>query len=100
MITMRMHYKSASQIVEFIGRRGDWVYNTSSGEVRLCDGITPGGIAIGSGGGGSPELPLGGTVGQALVKIDSADYNVQWATPAGGGGGLTSAQALARGLGA
>jgi len=31
-------------------------------------------------------LPVGGTTGQVLSKINSADYNVQWSTPSGGGG--------------
>lgn len=31
-------------------------------------------------------LPAGGTAGQVLEKIDGTDYNVQWATPSGGGG--------------
>ena len=29
-------------------------------------------------------LPIGGTAGQVLEKIDGTDYNVQWATPSGG----------------
>jgi hypothetical protein len=31
-------------------------------------------------------LPLGGTTGQVLAKIDGTDYNTQWSTPSGGGG--------------
>ena len=30
-------------------------------------------------------VPAGGTVGQVLEKIDSADYNTQWSTPSSGG---------------
>jgi hypothetical protein len=30
-------------------------------------------------------LPLGGTTGQVLAKIDGTDYNTQWSTPSGGG---------------
>ena len=33
-------------------------------------------------------VPTGGTAGQILEKIDATDYNMQWATPGGGGGGL------------
>lgn len=29
-----------------------------------------------------PGLPVGGTAGQIAIKIDSTDFNVQWATPA------------------
>lgn len=31
-------------------------------------------------------LPSGGTTGQALVKVNATNYNVQWATVSGGGG--------------
>jgi hypothetical protein len=33
-------------------------------------------------------IPAGGTAGQALAKVDSADYNVSWQTISGGGGGV------------
>lgn len=32
------------------------------------------------------SVPAGGTAGQVLEKVDATDNNVQWATPAGGGG--------------
>jgi hypothetical protein len=32
-------------------------------------------------------VPVGGTAGQVLSKVDSTDYNTQWVTPSGGGGG-------------
>lgn len=32
-------------------------------------------------------LPVGGTAGQVLTKQSSADYDADWATPSGGGGG-------------
>ena len=32
-------------------------------------------------------VPAGGTAGQVLSKINSTDYNTQWVTPSGGGGG-------------
>lgn len=39
-------------------------------------------------------VPVGGTTGQVLAKINATDYNTQWITPAAGGGGsLTSSQA-------
>jgi hypothetical protein len=34
-------------------------------------------------------VPVGGTTGQVLSKIDGTDYNTQWVT-GGGGGGVTS----------
>ena len=37
--------------------------------------------------GDSRLLIAGGTAGQVLEKVDGTDYNVQWATPSGGGGG-------------
>ena len=32
-------------------------------------------------------VPTGGTAGQVLTKVDGTDYNTQWSTPSGGGGG-------------
>lgn len=37
-------------------------------------------------------VPTGGTAGQVLEKIDGTDYNTQWVTPAGGGGGGIAAE--------
>jgi hypothetical protein len=28
-----------------------------------------------------PGVPIGGTAGQVLAKIDSTNYNTQWVTP-------------------
>lgn len=32
-------------------------------------------------------VPVGGTTGQVLTKIDNTNYNTSWQTPTGGGGG-------------
>ena len=34
-------------------------------------------------------IPAGGTAVQVVTKIDSTDYNTNWQTPSGGGGGLS-----------
>ena len=39
-------------------------------------------------------VPTGGTAGQVLRKIDGADYNTEWATPAAGGGSTQGKQAI------
>ena len=51
-------------------------------------------VVIGSSvtGPAGPGVPVGGTTGQALTKIDGTDYNTQWTT--GGGGGVTDHGAL------
>lgn len=36
-------------------------------------------------------LPTGGTDGQVLTKLSSTDYDADWETPAGGGGGSVTA---------
>ena len=41
-------------------------------------------------------VPAGGTAGQVLSKIDGTNYNTQWTTPSGGGGGLSSAEVRRR----
>ena len=42
---------------------------------------------VGDDGAAGVGVPVGGTTGQVLSKIDGTDYNTEWATPAGGGGG-------------
>jgi hypothetical protein len=32
-------------------------------------------------------VPVGGSTGQVLAKIDGTNYNTQWVTSSGGGGG-------------
>lgn len=39
-------------------------------------------------------VPVGGTAGQVLSKIDATNYNTQWVTPSTGGGGLTAQTAV------
>jgi hypothetical protein len=36
---------------------------------------------------GVGNVPVGGTAGQVLAKIDSANYNTEWVNQSGGGGG-------------
>ena len=57
-----------TEIEEFIGEEGNIFFNVTTGELRLSNGTTPGGISLGSGGGtvndtfstikvsGSPDL--------------------------------------------
>ena len=33
-----------------------------------------------------PGVPVGGTAGQVLTKVDGSDYNTEWKDPTGGGG--------------
>ena len=37
----------------------------------------------------SVPVPSGGTTGQVLSKVNATDYNLQWSTPASGGGAST-----------
>ena len=46
--------------------------------------------ADGADGADGQGVPVGGTAGQVLAKIDSTDYNTQWVAQSGGGGGLTN----------
>jgi len=46
-----------------------------------------GGGTVGPPGPAGPGVPAGGTAGQVLEKISSADYATAWSTPAAGAGG-------------
>ena len=48
------------------------------------DGVSTGVSATGPQGPAGPGVPTGGTAGQVLTKVDSTDYNTQWATASGG----------------
>lgn len=48
---------------------GEWSYKDDTGAVTSLQG--PAGAGV----------PVGGTAGQALTKIDGTDYNTQWSTP-------------------
>jgi len=39
----------------------------------------------GSNGSNGQGVPVGGTTGQHLVKVNATDFNTEWSTPAGGG---------------
>jgi len=83
-------YGEAGVIVtEFVGARPTavgmgWVtFRSGDPAFPVWHGETGGG----GGGEATNGLPAGGTAGQALTKIDATDYNAQWATLSGGGGG-------------
>ena len=44
--------------------------------------------ATGPAGPTGPGVPVGGTAGQVLAKVDSDNYDTQWVTPSAGGGGF------------
>ncbi|MDM4772612.1 hypothetical protein [Solimonas sp. SE-A11] len=46
-----------------------------------------------------PGVPVGGSAGQVLAKVDGTDYNTQWTTPTAGAGGGASVQLRANKLG-
>ena len=54
------------------GTSGEIYFNTASTILRYHNGTSWQNFA------GSGSLPIGGTAGQLLTKIDSADYNAQW----------------------
>jgi hypothetical protein len=94
----------SSGVNDYIGNKGQIFYDEDIGELRLSDGVAPGGISITLGGGGAgptgpqgpqgitgpqgPQgrgVPAGGITGQSLVKVSSTDYDTTWATVTGGG---------------
>ncbi len=62
------------------------VTGTVDGRDVATDGTKLDGVETGA---QATKLPTGGTAGQVLEKIDGTNYNVQWATPSGGGGGVS-----------
>ena len=56
---------------EFIGEKGTIFFNEDLGDLRLSDGITPGGVIVsgGGGGGGNYVLPTATTTVKGGVLI-------------------------------
>lgn len=67
-----------ADINEFVGERGNIFFDTVTGEFRLSDGETPGGIPLGTGGGGGSNyvLPTASTTIKGGVKIDGTSITI------------------------
>lgn len=86
-VTVLIGNSASPVVVQNIGPVPDasspvWIVNLGSGRMICVGSQDPAP-------GGTPELPVGGTTGQALVKASNADYDVAWATVGGGGGPST-----------
>ena len=70
--------RTAVPVANFIGEKGRLFYDEATGALYLSDGVTPGGIAISGGGGGTATYPSQtGHTGQFLQTNGST---VLWAT--------------------
>lgn len=66
-----------SEFEEYIGEQGQLFFNVETGELRLGDDITPGGISVGGGGGGGTYiLPTASTTVKGGVKVDGTTITV------------------------
>ena len=61
---------------EFIGNKGQLFYDEDTGELRLSDGETPGGISVGGGGGSGYVLPTASTTVKGGVKVDGVTITI------------------------
>jgi hypothetical protein len=64
-----------NDIEEFVGEEGNLFFNVETGELRLSDGITPGGISVG-GSGGSYTLPTASATVKGGIKIDGTSITI------------------------
>lgn len=64
-----------AEIDEFVGEEGNLFFDVETGELRLSDGVTPGGISLGSGG-GSYVLPTASTTTKGGVKVDGTTITI------------------------
>ena len=68
-----------NDIENFVGDEGNIFFNVETGELRLSDGTTPGGIGIGGGGGGGGGnyvLPTASTSVKGGIKIDGTTITI------------------------
>lgn len=67
-----------TDIDAFVGEEGNLFFNIETGEIRLSDGLTEGGIPVsgGGGGGGNYVLPTASTTVKGGVKIDGTTIRI------------------------
>lgn len=65
-----------SDIEAYVGQAGNLFFDIETGDFRLSDGVTPGGISLGSGGGGY-VLPTASTITKGGVKIDGDTIRIE-----------------------
>jgi hypothetical protein len=66
-----------TDIDTFVGEEGNLFFNTETGEIRLSDGLTEGGIAVSGGGGdGTYTLPTASTTIKGGVKVDGSTISI------------------------
>jgi hypothetical protein len=65
-----------SEIEDFVGEEGNLFFNIETGELRLSDGVTPGGSSVGGSGGGSYTLPTASTTVKGGVKVDGTTIQI------------------------
>lgn len=65
-----------SDIEAYVGQVGNLFFNIETGELRLSDGVTPGGIPLGGGGGGTYILPTASTTIKGGVKVDGTTITI------------------------
>ena len=54
--------KSVANIATFIGEKGNLFYDTTNGNLRISDGVTPGGNPVGAGGSGLGDRLVNGSL--------------------------------------
>jgi len=80
------------EITDFVGDEGNIFFNVETGELRLSDGVTPGGLSI-SGVGGAivsetePSNPDEGAIWYKESTNELSVFGGFWSTISGGGGG-------------
>ena len=66
-----------NEIEDFVGEEGNLFFNIETGEIRLSDGVTPGGLVVGGGTDGtSYSLPTASTTVNGGVKVDGTTITV------------------------
>jgi hypothetical protein len=63
-------------IEEFVGQAGNLFFDIETGDFRLSDGVTPGGIHLGAGGTGGYILPTASTTTKGGVKVDGSTIKI------------------------
>ena len=63
--------RTAVPVANFIGEKGRLFYDEATGTIYLSDGVTPGGIAVSSGGSSTPSNELISPDGTQTATLDN-----------------------------
>lgn len=84
MATIRLRRGKESDRDKVVPRQGEPLFTTDTKRLYIGDGVSAGGVPVGTGEPGK-GVPAGGTTGQVLAKKSNVAYDTEWVDQEAGG---------------